>query len=156
MICKCNQIFTKFQWADLASLNPKQIPKNKGVYVIRVRKRGKAVEEAISRVEAFLSETNWYPFMEHVSDRINRLKNIGSCPVIYIGAAPSTKTGLRGRYVDLCGRRHTVFFPILTLLLAEWGLDFGWFETEQPKRYEERLKRLYLEIHGSLPALVKR
>jgi len=44
----------------------------------------------------------------------------------------------------------------LALLLAEWRLDFGWFETEQPKRFEEELKRLYLEIHGSLPALVKR
>jgi len=44
----------------------------------------------------------------------------------------------------------------LTLLSAGWELDFGWFETEQPKRFEEELKRLYLEIYGSLPALVKR
>ncbi|GEM_PF-4615753 len=66
-------------------------PQNKGVYVIRVRKRGKAIEEAISRLEAFLNESNWFPLMEHVSDRINRLKNIGNCPLIYIGAAPSAK-----------------------------------------------------------------
>lgn len=152
-MCECDQIFTKFQWEGLVSISPKELPENAGVYVIRVKKRGKAVDEVISHTENFLSKTIWPPFEQYVLNRVNRLRRIRKCPVIYIGAAP---TSLGGRYKDLCGRRHTAFFPILALLMTGWKLDFGWLQTDKPEEVEKSLKQQYIQIHGALPALVKR
>jgi len=152
-MCECDQIFTKFQWEGLVSVGSEKLPENAGVYVIRVRKRGKPVGEVILHTENFLKKIKWPPFSGYVLNRVNRLKKIGKCPTIYIGAAP---TSLQGRYKDLCGRRHTAFFPILALLMTGWKLGFGWLLTDKPEEIEKFLKRQYIQIHGALPALVKR
>jgi len=81
--------------------------------------------------------------------------------VVYVGSigGKKGKGNLRGRLNDFAGRRHTVFFPILVLLAADWRIDFGFKEcgsAEEARRLEDEIKRSYGEIHGTLPALVKR
>lgn len=152
-MCKCNQIFANFRWNDLATIRMEMLPKNAGVYAVRVRERGKPIEWIISCSHALLGEINWFHFEEYVVSRIRRLRNIGGCPLIYIGAAP---TSLRGRYKDMCGERHTAFYPIVALLFAGWKLDFGWFEDGEPAKKERLLKKQYRKVHGALPALVQR
>ena len=152
-MCECEALFTKFLWTNLTSIDPNDLPKSSGVYAIRTRKRGSKVKEVIEKVYDYLKRTEWHPFMDFVNNRLERVTTISDCPIIYIGAAP---TGLMARYNDLCGQRHTVFFPILALLLSEWQLDYGYVEAIEAKREEAQLKTQYRRVHGALPALVKR
>ena len=152
-MCDCDHIFPRFRWERLVSIHQKQLPNRTGVYVIRIRKRGIPISEVISHTENLVNKIEWTAFKEYVLNRVNRVENISECPVVYIGAAP---TSLRNRYKDLCGRRHTAFFPILTLLMNDWELDFGWLPTDKPREMEKSLKDQYIQIHDALPALVKR
>lgn len=152
-MCECDQIFADFRWNNLVALRMEMLPKDAGVYAVRVRERGKPVEWILSRSHALLGKISWRSFENYVLSRIRRLEKILGCPLIYIGAAP---TSLRGRYKDMCGERHTAFYPILALLFAGWKLDFGWFEDEEARKREQLLKEQYLKIHGALPALVQR
>jgi len=154
-MCKCNKLFTDFTWKDLETLDPKELPDVPGVYTIRIKQKGKPISEIKQHVENFLKKTNWKPFKQYVQNRISRLENIGGCPIIYIGAAPNT---LRGRYEDLCGRRHTALYPILALLTANWKLQLGYKQTTktEAKQTEQKLKQKYQQTHKTLPALVKR
>lgn len=152
-MCECDHIFTGFLWKDLVTLNANKLPKTTGVYAIRIGKRGEPIERVISRAYEFLGKINWPPFRNHVLSRVHRLEEIRECPIIYIGAAP---TSLQGRYKDLCGRRHTAFYAIIALLFAGWKLDFGWIEDEEPLQKERHLKRQYANLHGNLPAIVRR
>lgn len=93
--------------------------------------------------------------MNYVYPRLERLYRIKSCPVIYIGSTDN----IQSRYRDLAGRRHTVFFSILALLLGGWRLDYGFKTTsskEEAQSLEEELKAKYKEIHGALPPLVEK
>ncbi|HDJ89856.1 MAG TPA: hypothetical protein ENG40_04105 [Thermoprotei archaeon] len=153
MNCKCEIIFNEFYWTNLATIDINELPIKAGVYVIRVRQKGYSIEKAILQLERFLKRARWKAFTDYFSNRLKRLENIKECPFIYIGAAPS---GLRQRFRDLCGRRHTAFFPILALLLANWKLDFGWIESENAKSKENQLKKEYYNYHHYLPPLVKR
>lgn len=152
-MCKCDQIFADFRWYDLVTIRMKMLPKDAGVYAVRVRERGKPVEWITSRSHALLGKIGWFSLENYVLSRIRRLENIGDCPVIYIGAAP---TSLRGRYKDMCGERHTAFYPIVALLFAGWKLDFGSFEDNEPAKKERLLKEQFRKVHGTLPALVQR
>lgn len=151
-MCKCDHIFTNSQWYDLVKA---ELTRSAGVYIIRIRKEGKPIPEAISYIKDFIEKAKWPPLRKYVLNRVDRLNKIRECPVIYIGAAP---TSLQKRYRDLCGRRHTVFFPILALFLADWELDFGIQKSkpEEARELENSLKAQYVQIHGNLPALVKK
>ena len=153
-MCKCDRMFTGFRWQNLTILSKRDFPsKAKGVYVIRISKRGEPIEQIIFRAYEFIGKINWSAFEKFVLNRIHRLEEIRDCPVIYIGAAP---TSLQSRYDDLCGKRHTALYAVLALLFADWKLDFGWLEDDNPREKEKRLKQQYYSIHGKLPALVKR
>ena len=151
-MCRCDKLFREFKSGDLESIKSGGLTKNRGVYAIRIRKRGKPISDVISFMESFCKKTKWICFNEYVLDRTSRLENISRCPIIYIGAPP---TSLRSRYKDLCGLRHTAFYPILALLMNGWRLDYEYFETERPEDFEKSLKDRYQEIHKYLPALVK-
>jgi len=151
-MCQCDDLFGEFRSKDLESVKLGGLTKNRGVYAIRIRKRGKPISDVISFMERFSKKTKWVCFNEYVLDRTSRLENIGKCPIVYIGAAP---TSLRSRYKDLCGLRHTAFYPILALLMNGWKLDYQYFETDRPEDVEKSLKDRYREVHKSLPALVK-
>ena len=152
-MCKCDQLFSMIQWQDLTVLKKQDFPETKGVYVIRINKQGKPIEQIISQARKFVNKLNWSEFEEFFLNRIRRLERIGDCPIIYIGAAPKS---IKSRYDDLCGKRHTAFYPILALLFADWKLDFGWIEDDNPLVREKWLKQQYCKIHGKLPALVER
>ena len=162
--CMCDYLFNGFRWGELVGIRARDLPNEPGVYVIRVIERGLNVESTISYLNDVLGRTKWYEFLRYVNSRLNRLRRIGDCPVIYIGSTSGlrgvgAKSSIRSRYVDLAGRRHTAFFPILALLLAGWRLDYGFKTTNshsEAKELEERLKKEYREIHGALPALVAR
>jgi hypothetical protein len=149
-MCKCNFLFSDFNWDSLTTAN--KLPPTPGVYAIRVTERGKSINRIISDIRNFLKKINWNPLNEYVLDRIYRLREINQCPIVYIG---STKS-LQGRYDDLCGKRHTAFFSIFALLVANWKLEIGWIPKSDYRDEEERLKTEYEKIHGKLPAIVER
>ena len=152
-MCKCDPIFADFEWENLVSLGKEELPPLKGVYAIRIRKRGKPIERLIPRACKFVGAVEWPTFENHVVNRLERLKKITECPVIYIGAAP---TSLQSRYMDLCGRRHTAFYAIIALLFVGWELYFRWKEDREPLHRERQLKKKYSSIHANLPAIVRR
>ncbi len=154
--CICSSLFNGFVWRDLEDIDPSELPNTPGVYVIRIKERVGDPIDAYNKFLKVFGEIRWRAFMEYVMNRLERLKRIGECPVIYIGAAPKS---LRTRYEDLIGRRHTVMFPILALVLAGWKLEYGYMQVkskEEAKSLEDRLKREYTRIHGNLPALMER
>jgi len=161
--CKCDPLFEGFEWYELTSIRAKDLPSRPGVYIIRVVERGCSVREAIKYFNEILGRTEWKEFLKYVDSRLERLRRISACPVIYIGSTTGLKGGksssIRTRYKDLAGRRHTVFFPILALLLAKWKLCFGFITVENHKKAKEierKLKEEYRKVHDKLPALVKK
>ncbi len=153
-VCNCDRLFSDFKWHELASLRAEQLPRVPGVYVVRVIERGVDPAEARERLLNVISETNWVELLSFVKDRLMRLNRIGDCPVIYIGSS----SNIRVRFKDLAGLRHTAFFPVLTLLLGTWRLDYGFKTTgsrDEALRLEEWLKMKYAAIHGGPPALVE-
>ncbi|MHA1594593.1 MAG: DUF7664 domain-containing protein [Candidatus Baldrarchaeia archaeon] len=152
--CKCDTLFCGFLWHELSTLKAHDLPKEPGVYVIRIIKKGEETEKAKHKLEDVISKTNWKELISYVNSRLNRITRIENCPVIYIGSTSDIRT----RYRDLAGIRHTAFFPILALLLCGWELDYG-FKTvpskKDAKHLEDELKRKYEDLHGMLPALVE-
>ncbi|OYT37471.1 MAG: hypothetical protein B6U89_07240 [Desulfurococcales archaeon ex4484_58] len=153
--CRCDVLLDGFLWRELVEIDPSELPRNPGVYVIRVFEYGDPIDELIRGFKSFISKTRWIELSRYVESRLKRLYRIGECPLIYIGSANS----IRSRYLDLAGKRHTIFFPVLILLYGGWKLDYG-FKTTQNKdeaeMLEEELKNKYKSIHGTLPALVEK
>jgi hypothetical protein len=149
-------LFRDFVFQDLTSANP---PDRKGVYAIRVRTPGMPPDEILQRLEPCISRFGWQMAEDYLLGRISRIRNIGECPILYIGSAgtsPVSRHTLAGRYRDLT-RRHTAQFPVWALLCFGWKLDFGWKVTENPRDEEAELKARYLNRgQRSLPALVVR
>jgi len=88
-LCDCDCLFKDFKSEDLESIELRRLSDKSGIYVIRIRERGKTINEAISFMESFCKKMKWVAFNEYVLDRTDRLRNIGECPIIYIGAAPN-------------------------------------------------------------------
>lgn len=152
--CTCNVLFKNFTWKNLKLLSEKELPKLPGVYAIRIIKRGKPINEVKETFLSIIEKTSWKGLKEYVENRLNRLNRINECPIIYIGSTAN----LQSRFKDLCGRRHTAFFPIFALLIANWELEIGWQKLDnknKAKETEKNLKEKYEKIHGKLPALVK-
>lgn len=152
----CDKLFSGFTFQDLRIAAP---PYSKGVYAIRIRKRGKPPPEIASQIKALIDGLAWPVVGDFVLGRITRLERIGHCSIIYIGSA-GTHTGssntLRGRYEEFAGR-HTAMYPLWALVYFGWELDFGWVEAKDAASDERELKNRYKVKHGGkLPALVER
>ena len=148
-MCQCDSLFDKFQWKDITTVDPKKdLPQTRGLYILRVRERGQSVEDVISSVPELLHEIHWPSLREYIKNRVTRLKQIGNCPVIYVGAGL-----LRDRFKawQFC---HTVMYPVWGLLWAGWKIDYGWLKHEKSQEGEKLLKQQYKNIHECLPALV--
>ena len=152
----CGNLFSDFKFKDIRMAQP---PENKGVYVIRVKKRGSPIEEVVRRAKQVIDQLDWTIVSEKMFNRIERLENVKQCPVIYIGSAgtrSSSEHTLKGRYKDF-GGRHTAMYPLWALLYFGWELEYGWKEEAQCARLEKSLKKSYKRAHkGKLPALVYR
>ena len=152
----CDNLFSGFTFQDIRAATP---PERKGVYVIRVKQRGEPVAEILQQVGKVIQHLDWPIVGKKMLNRIKRLEEIGSCPVIYIGSAGTlqgSKYTLKGRYHDFAGR-HTAMYPLWALLYFGWDLEYGWVEEENSPGLEESLKHRYRESHrGKLPALVYR
>lgn len=152
----CQDLFSGFTFQDIRYASP---PDRKGVYIIRVQRRGMSVRETVERVERVVHDLNWPLVGNRMLNRIKRIERINSCPVIYIGSAGTqrgSKHTLKGRYKDFAGR-HTAMYPLWALLYYGWDLEYGWREEESPAGLEEALKRRYKQSHADrLPALVYR
>jgi len=152
----CDDLYTEFEFQDLRSASP---PKKRGVYVIRVNKKGRCVTEIVEQVEPLVKSLNWEVVGRYIGDRISRLKEINQCPIIYIGSAgphQNSKNTLKLRYQEFSGR-HTATYPIWALLYFGWELELGWKEEHNPGNAETQLKQEYKQRHNNkLPALVKR
>jgi hypothetical protein len=152
----CQDLFEGFTFDEISRSRP---PARKGVYCIRIRKRGTPTEE----IEAILADRipglRWGMVQDYLLDRIHRIHNIADCPVIYLGSAgtnANSRHTLAGRYQDF-KKRHTVQYPLWALLYFGWDLDYGWMIADNPAEVESRLKQLYRDRHGGkLPALVSR
>jgi len=154
--CLCNNLFEGFKWLDLEEAESSRLPSMPGVYVIRIKKRGKDPVKIYSDFIKLVRASRWIEFERYIVSRLERLKRIEKCPIIYIGAAPSS---IKLRYRDLLGVRHTIHYPILALLIGGWRLEYGFRIVNTRKDaldLEKELKRRYREIHGKLPALVER
>ena len=141
---------------DLRSAQP---PDKKGVYVIRIKQKGRVVNEIVERVKKLVRNLDWKLVEKYIFNRITRLEKINQCPIIYIGSAGTQKDSentLRRRYEEFSGR-HTAMYPIWVLLYFDWDLEFGWKETDDSRDVESQLKQKYKERHNNkLPALVIR
>jgi len=83
--------------------------------------------------------------MGHVSDPISMLKNIGNCSVIYIGLLLVQNWPKRRIRGSVRSSSHHLL-PDIGPSFGRMRLDFGRFITEQPKRFEERLKGIYRNL----------
>jgi len=157
MNCKCDSLFKDFKWRQINSISLNEIQPETGVYAIRCANKGLDIDQTIQKTKDFFGQAQWESLNSYVFNRLNRIKSIQDCPIIYIGSAPSIKAGgLKSRYKDLSGRRHTIFYPVLALLIAGWGLQWGILPTKEPKVMEKEIVREYNKIHGAYPALLKR
>ncbi|MEM2941632.1 MAG: hypothetical protein QW304_08820 [Thermoproteota archaeon] len=151
----CENLFSGFVFEDIRSANP---PEKKGIYVIKIKKKGKPIQEIEEISKNLIKTLNWSLVGDYMLDRVRRINRIEDCPIIYIGAAgPSerSKNTLMGRYKEFSGR-HTVMYPIWMLLYFGWELEFGWEVCRNPKDEEAILKEKYKALHNNkLPALVK-
>ena len=152
----CGELFDKFQFHDLTVAKP---PNNKGIYAIRVKRRGKATSEILAQVEQLVEKLSWPPVGDFIRSRVSRLEGIGECPIIYIGSAGTrseSKNTLLKRYREF-SHRHTAMYPVWALLCFGWELEFGWIlEEEQTARVEAEIKKKYKQQHGNkLPAIVQ-
>ncbi|MEZ4644358.1 MAG: hypothetical protein R3E31_16780 [Chloroflexota bacterium] len=153
----CEAIFSGFIFQDIRFA---QLPKSKGVYVIRIKSRGLPPPEIVVSADQTIAKLQWPMLKKSIFGRVERIKNIGECPLIYIGSAGAHKQSKRtlwDRYIDF-SRGHTAMYPLWALLYFGWELEYGWrIETESPASLEEDLKQMYKQTHNdSLPALVSR
>lgn len=155
--CNCSELFREFKFEDLIEAKP---PKQKGVYVIRIKNRNDTLPEAmINQAKQLIEKVGWKMLEKKTVNRVERLRKISACPTIYIGSAGTqheSKNTLKGRYNEFSGR-HTAMYPIWVLLYFGWKLEFGWKESDKPSLEEAKLKESYRRIHRQrLPALVER
>ena len=147
-------IFSDFTFAPLISANP---PKEKGVYIIRVKNKGESIERIIENIQVLSQRLCWPIVSDMVDNRINRILKINECPIIYIVSASTRKSSnhtLNDRYRDFAGH-HTAMFPLWALVYFGWTLEYGWKTDNKPRQFEEALKTDYRNLHeGKLPALV--
>lgn len=152
----CNKLFSDFTFQDLRKAEP---PYSKGVYAVRISKRGKSAPEVASQIKQLIDGLTWPTVGDFILSRITRLERIGQCSIIYIGSAGTRKDShntLRGRYEEFAGR-HTAMYPLWALAYFGWNLDFGWIVTKDAASAEKGLKNRYKARHGgTLPALVER
>ena len=152
----CGDLFNEFMFEDLVEAEP---PREKGVYVIRIKSRSDILPEAmISEAKQLVAKVGWKMLEKKIVSRIERLNKISQCPVIYIGGAGTqrgSRNTLRGRYTEFSGR-HTSMYPVWILLYFGWKLQFGWKKTNKPENEEAEYKKKYRQAHqGKLPALVE-
>jgi hypothetical protein len=153
----CNNLFDDFTFEDLTSVKP---PDVKGIYVVRIKCRSEVPpNDMVEKTRKLLSGIGWDLVIDFIMSRVERLGNIGNCPIIYIGSA-GTRSGsrntLKNRYEEFANR-HTAMYPIWVLLYFGWRLEFGWKLSANPLHDENELKKNYRILHGGkLPALVEK
>ncbi len=152
----CDDLFKGFTFQDIRRADP---PPRKGAYIIRISRRGASIDEIVRQCQSIASGIAW-PIVEKYSmRRINRLREITDCPLIYVGRAgksTGSKNTLRGRYHQFA-HTHTIMLALWSLLYFGWELEYGWTETPNPEELEENLKQRYASRHGGrFPALVDR
>ena len=151
----CKDINDGFEFTDIRNVQP---PQKKGIYLIRIKERGKDVRKIMRSASQIVKKLKWERVEKQINERIERLGKINECQVIYIGAAgirKENKSNLKKRYENF-SKLHTIMFPIWALVYFGWKLEFGWKETNKPEEAEEDLKQRYRDYHNNkLPALVK-
>ncbi len=152
----CASKFGGFTYQPLQTATP---PASKGIYVIRVSRPGAPISQILKGSHAAIERLRWPMVQKQARSRLDRLARIEECPIVYIGSAgtaESSRHTLKGRYDDF-GGRHTVMFPLWTLLFHQWELEYGWVTDPAPALLEASLKTQYRQLHdGKLPALVAR
>ena len=81
-------LFTDFTFEDITKANP---PDKKGVYVIKVKKRGLPPDEIIHQLTTHIAGLRWEMVQAYLTSHIARITNITECPVIYLGSAGTGK-----------------------------------------------------------------
>jgi len=102
-------LFTDFTFEDITKANP---PQEKGVYVIKIKKRGLPPDEIISQLTTPITGLRWEMVQAYLTSRIAPITTITECPVIYPGSAGRGHTSrhtLAGRYKILqAATRHNI------------------------------------------------
>jgi hypothetical protein len=150
----CEQLFDDFQFADLRTANP---PKQKSLYVIRVKQKGLAPSKIIREVKLVTNKLGWSIVEDFVDSRMSHLSRIDNCPLIYIGAnRDKGENTISDRYKEIANR-HTIMHPLWALIYFDWDFDFGWKVNSKPESFEKLYKQKYRALHGGRPpALVEK
>jgi len=89
-------LFTDFTLEDITKAT---LPEEKGVYIIKITKRGMPPDEIIRQLTTRIAGLRWEMVEAYLTSRIARIPNITKCPVISPGSAGTNKkagTRLRG------------------------------------------------------------
>jgi len=128
-------LFTDFTFEDITKANP---PQEKGVYVIKIKKRGLPPDEIISQLTTPIAGLRWEMVQAYLTSRIAPITTITECPVIYPGSAGTGKKSrhtLAGQYRDPASR-HMAPYPLRALLYSGWELEYWWKVSDEPKELE--------------------
>jgi len=75
--CTCDALFQGFRWRELHLLRSSDLPRDSGVYVLRVIERGEDVEHASRKVLGLVEATGWGELVSYVGSRLTKLIRIG-------------------------------------------------------------------------------
>ena len=139
------------------------LPDKPGVYVVRVKRRGLALDRVLrkSRIAADKLQESWPMAGQQLGEHVKRLKRIGDCPVLYIGLAgrnPTSSNTIRDRYEQLCWG-HVAQIPLSVLALFGWHMEIRYMTCSRT-RTREKERKLIEEYkqrhHGRRPAFNER
>ena len=154
---KCQNLFQGFNNAEpIETANP---PREKGVYVIRIKKAGNSdrLSETLSSLKLFFEKTEWERLRTWVGRRVARLNNYkeSDCDIIYIGCGgkQQKKQGSIFDRHDGFVTGHTVMYPLWILLYHGWKIDLGWRVDYNASQLENNLRHSYYDLHGRYPIL---
>ena len=184
-VCEDSQFVGKFEWRALLEVarEPAVVSKEPGIYSLRVKQQGladvdliisrylktpymegvKRQDSAIAGLYALMSlppseMTNrmWSPDdFGKAQRRLKRLRKLSGewrCPILYLGCT----NNLNRRFDELVWGGHTANHAVWPLLVANWELEYGSFQTGSYEDDEKRLKDIYKKQHGgTLPPLMR-
>ena len=95
-------------------------------------------------MKPIIKKLNWKLIGDLLFNRINRLRKINNCQIIYIGRSKN----LKRRYREFTGS-HTIMYCVWMLLYFGWDLEYGWLVSEKPTVLEKELLEKYKQALNS-------
>jgi len=128
-------LFTDFTLEDITKAT---LPEEKGVYIIKITKRGLPPDEIIRQLTTRIAGLRWEMVEAFLTSRIARISNLTGCRSSTSAQQVRAKragTRLRGGTGILrAAIRHSI--RSFALLSFGWELEYGWKVSDKPKELE--------------------